>query len=349
MVVIGDCDIDGNNISKYGLRYYRNCGGSVGGNLTITKCTSTGIQSRDGSKVVCAGASLTITYCNITAVASAVNCIKDGYVELRDSTIDNCSYGIFCDTNSIYDNQTGTVVFTNCGTNKVMVGYSSDRSLIDSSAKQHMWLKPSSVPTGIAPSSNYDVIIDKAAATGIQFLTNANNVNIDFDNSSRITHSASDSTLRFVANASEYRMSSTGYYPSTDNNRVLGQSFARWSTVYAGTGTINTSDITTKTFYEVEEAEILCAKELKGMMRKFRFNDAIDSKGEDNARIHFGVGAQYVRDVFNKCDLDPFKYALLCYDSWEDEFDDEGNKIVEAGERYGIRYDELLCFIISAL
>lgn len=143
--------------------------------------------------------------------------------------------------------------------------------------------------------------------------------------------------------------------PAADNTQTLGNATFRWSVVYAGTGTINTSDITTKTFYEIEEAERLCAIELKGMMRKFKFNDSIAEKGAENARIHFGVGAQYVRDVFSKYGLDPFQYALLCYDAWDEvaeQKDEEGNitqEYVPAGDRYGIRYEELLCFIISAM
>jgi hypothetical protein len=36
---------------------------------------------------------------------------------------------------------------------------------------------------------------------------------------------------------------------------------------------------------------------------------------------------------------------MFCYDEWED---DEVTGI-KAGNRYGIRYDELLAFVISAL
>jgi hypothetical protein len=46
---------------------------------------------------------------------------------------------------------------------------------------------------------------------------------------------------------------------------------------------------------------------------------------------------------------------LYCYDEWEEQqevLDDKGNVIrpyIPAGDRYGIRYDELLAFIIAAL
>ncbi|MCV5420929.1 tail fiber domain-containing protein, partial [Escherichia coli] len=77
-------------------------------------------------------------------------------------------------------------------------------------------------------------------------------------------------------------------------------------------------------------------------------------KGE-NARIHFGVIAQEVIKAFNANGLDAFKYGIVCYDEWDSQSDlkdSSGNIItpeIKGGNRYGIRYDELLCFIIAAL
>ncbi|HFI2182967.1 TPA: tail fiber domain-containing protein, partial [Enterobacter roggenkampii] len=70
--------------------------------------------------------------------------------------------------------------------------------------------------------------------------------------------------------------------------------------------------------------------------------------------------------------LNPHDYGMFCYDSWDDVYEpvfserevtdendgtskkeryqtDEREISVPAGEVYGIRYDELLCFIIAAL
>jgi hypothetical protein len=43
------------------------------------------------------------------------------------------------------------------------------------------------------------------------------------------------------------------------------------------------------------------------------------------------------------------RYGIVCYDEWDARQDEDGNEIAPAGNRYGIRYDELLAFIISAL
>lgn len=145
------------------------------------------------------------------------------------------------------------------------------------------------------------------------------------------------------------------FAPSPDNSISLGVSSFRWSVVYAATGTINTSDEREKQDIELlNEAESRVAKTLKGLVRKFRFKDAVAQKGEA-ARIHFGVIAQDVKAAFEAEGLVAERYGILCFDQWEElpEVKDEKEAILQharnAGSRYGVRYEELLAFIISAL
>ena len=94
--------------------------------------------------------------------------------------------------------------------------------------------------------------------------------------------------------------------------------------------------------------------------------DAVQKKGSDNARWHIGLIAQRVKEAFEARGLDAMKIGLLCYDEWEDQYEDvevvdaeevldeEGNLItprqshfekklcMEAGSLYSIRYDEAL-------
>ena len=143
--------------------------------------------------------------------------------------------------------------------------------------------------------------------------------------------------------------------PSTDNAQSLGAADNRWSEVYAGTGTINTSDERDKTDIALlSDVERKIALKIKSLIHSFRFKDSVNSKG-DSARIHFGVIAQEVLAAFESEGLDASAYGILCYDEWEElaEFVDEDGKVVQpyraSGNRYGVRYDELLCFIIGAL
>ena len=154
-------------------------------------------------------------------------------------------------------------------------------------------------------------------------------------------------------------------YPITDNTYSFGLSSERWTTIYATTGTINTSDGRSKQdIQNLDDAEKNVAQAIKGLIKKFRFKDAIEKKG-DSARIHFGVVAQEVAEAFATEGLDANRYAMFCYDEWDeqpevtapvlDKFKKETGetKIITeyrpAGNRYGIRYDELLAFIIAAM
>ena len=137
--------------------------------------------------------------------------------------------------------------------------------------------------------------------------------------------------------------------PSQDNTFSLGTAAYRWSVIYAGTGTINTSDGRDKQdIAALDDAEKRVATALKSLIRKYRFKDAVVQKGND-ARIHVGIIVQDVVAAFEAENLNPMQYGIVCHDRWEATLGKNDNEIRPAGDRYGIRYEELLAFIISAL
>jgi hypothetical protein len=147
---------------------------------------------------------------------------------------------------------------------------------------------------------------------------------------------------------------STGSFSAGDDNaQSWGTASYRWSTIFAGTATISTSDAREKQQVRpLSESEAAVAVRLKGLIRAFKFNDSVAEKG-NAARIHVGVLAQEVVAAFAAEGLNAKDYALLCYDEWGDayEVDAEGNQYLAkpAGNRYGIRYEELLAFVLAAL
>ena len=129
----------------------------------------------------------------------------------------------------------------------------------------------------------------------------------------------------------------------SDNAMDLGGSSYRWKVVYAGTGTINTSDRREKRdIAELDEAERRVAVACKGLLRKFRFNDSYEEKGED-ARIHFGIIAQDLQAAFEAEGLDAGRYGMFIHSTGTDEL--TGKEV----DTMGVRYSELLAFIIAAL
>lgn len=179
--------------------------------------------------------------------------------------------------------------------------------------------------------------------------------NADFDT----VLNGSALTIFSIGGTGRWGVDATSFYPRADNAYSLGTGTYRASVIYAATGTINTSDAREKQQVRtLTYAERDVAVKCKNLIRAFKWNDAVDKKGAA-ARVHFGVIAQDIKDIFEADNLDPDEYALFCYDEWEEQprivdVDSEGNEVVvqeyrAAGNRYGIRYDQLLAFIISAL
>ena len=122
------------------------------------------------------------------------------------------------------------------------------------------------------------------------------------------------------------------------------------------------------------------------MLRKFRWRDAVEAKG-DEARTHFGIIAQDLQAAFAAEGLDAGDYAMFISSTWwetqtdvpavesvAEVLDDDGNVVTEAIEakeaytrtdtyetqeeapegateriRLGVRYPELLAFIIASI
>ena len=155
-----------------------------------------------------------------------------------------------------------------------------------------------------------------------------------------------------------------------DNAVDLGSSSARFDDIYATNSTIQTSDRNEKqNIAELSDAERRVAVAAKGLMRKFRWKDAVAEKG-DNARIHFGIIAQDLEAAFTAEGLDAGKYAMFISTTWWEadvtQTDEDGvtktkkevyNEQAHIPEgvtatevtRRGVRYPELLAFIIASL
>lgn len=147
------------------------------------------------------------------------------------------------------------------------------------------------------------------------------------------------------------------FRPATNNLYTLGNGTYRWTEVYATNGTINTSDANAKEQIEsLSDAELRVAKTLKGLIKKFKYKDAVAKKG-DAARIHVGIIAQEVQSAFASESLDAERYGLFCKDGHYElngepvQKDFDGNYPAGAVyvEQLGIRYEQLLAFIIATL
>jgi len=129
---------------------------------------------------------------------------------------------------------------------------------------------------------------------------------------------------------------------TSDNLIDLGSTANRFDDIYATNGTIQTSDRNEKQdIQELSDAEQRVATACKGLIRRYKFNSAVEEKGDD-ARYHFGVIAQDLQDAFTAEGLDAGNYGMFISSTWTD---DDGNDQT----RLGVRYNELLAFIITTL
>lgn len=141
--------------------------------------------------------------------------------------------------------------------------------------------------------------------------------------------------------------------PGADNGQAFGWSSARWSVIFAATGTINTSDQREKQWRgAARPAELEAARRIIGELGFYQWNEAIAKKGADGARLHFGIRAQRIWSIMAEEGLvDPLDaagrpgatpYAFLCWDG--EKGDGEG----EAADRFGVRVDQLTLFLVAA-
>jgi hypothetical protein len=207
-----------------------------------------------------------------------------------------------------------------------------------------------SAPTGSTLAANIDAVTLSGTQTISGTKTFSSQINVGSSSDPIFITGAG-----FLGLGRNLGTSTAGTAPFFDNSANLGGPSLRWAQVYAAIGTINTSDVNQKTeIADLDAAEKRVATRIKGLVKKFKFKDAVAKKGT-NARIHVGVIAQEVKAAFEAEGLNPDRYSLFCFDQWDATpatLDAEGKVLtpaIPAGSAYGIRYDELLAFVIAAL
>jgi hypothetical protein len=152
-----------------------------------------------------------------------------------------------------------------------------------------------------------------------------------------------DVALRFAGDLDFIAPWNASTNAARDDAIDLGNAGNRFDDIYATNGTIQTSDRNEKQDIEaLSDAEQRVAVACKGLLRKFRWKSSVVENGDD-ARIHFGIIAQDLQVAFEAEGLDAGRYAMFINSTWTDE---------ETGEersRMGVRYSELLAFIIAAI
>lgn len=135
---------------------------------------------------------------------------------------------------------------------------------------------------------------------------------------------------------------------SSSNAFTCGTSASPWAGGFTQTAYTVTSDADYKSDPLLMTDAILDAAE-EVQLVQYQYLDRIEEKGTDGARWHFGAIAQRYVEAFERHGLDAHRFGFICYDEWADVpaviDEDTGDVItpaIEAGSRYGIRYEEML-------
>lgn len=150
--------------------------------------------------------------------------------------------------------------------------------------------------------------------------------------------------------------------PTATNAKTVGTAGFTWAGGFTQTAFTVTSDENEKTTpQEITDAMLDAASEVDWV--QYKYLDRVEVKGPDGARWHFGAIAQRYIEAFARHGLDAHDYGFLCHDEWEyqpeqkvvhpavysnegmllsDEYVEVIRPEVQAGSRYGIRYEEAL-------
>lgn len=219
--------------------------------------------------------------------------------------IRNADYGLW------YNKTGGTALVAGRGAAKILAGHSSG-------GNEEIYLSNSRLKFKAGANGTPTVSL-------IDFVTGGSN--IDYD--SRVQASGGNGSIgggSYSITSGDIRlMAGTIMFggtlrPFTDNAYSFGNPIYRATQICAVTGTINTCDGREKTQpNEIEDAVLDAWGEVRIIC--YQWLHAIALKGSSAARIHYGVIAQQVRDVFINRGIDATIYGFLCYDKWDAQYE----------------------------
>lgn len=124
--------------------------------------------------------------------------------------------------------------------------------------------------------------------------------------------------------------------PAADNAKTLGASGARWSAVWAATGTIQTSDIRLKTDIAPTDLGLDFILGLNPVRYRWREGGMEDGAPRPGKRIHYGLVAQEVAEQAHACGAGDVAFHVLA-----DPADPQSQQ--------ALRYDQLIAPLIAAI
>lgn len=187
--------------------------------------------------------------------------------------------------------------------------------------------------------STYENAVGQANRLGYIGYSSANAFVIQQESTSTIQLSNSNHGVRI----SSYNADPM-FYPTTNGNVYLGGSSYRWKTVFATSGSINTSDRNLKKNIEdIDDRYIELFDKLQPVT--FEFKNEFDSDSHD--RVHIGYISQDIEAAMAEVGLTDLEFAGFCKDTLKRAAEDGKEELVldENGNPvyiYSLRYSEFI-------
>lgn len=143
-------------------------------------------------------------------------------------------------------------------------------------------------------------------------------------------------------------------HASSNGTYALGNSTARWASIYSTNGTIQTSDATRKEqITALGEKQLAFFDKLRPVSYKLKsgFDDA-----ENHDRLHYGFIAQEVEQAMAECDISAMEFGGLCKDKevvLAKTLNEDGTENVVSQQTgadvYSLRYQEFIALNTAAI
>lgn len=207
-------------------------------------------------------------------------------------------------------------------------------------------IKSMSLPSGVLTSADkYRMLGDGAVSLAVGGGTSSQ-VRLFTSDGTYRTVSLTNGNVRLPTSSTGYlQLGSNSMTPDSTNTYALGSASRAWSGGFIQSAFTVVSDARDKTEpLNISDALLDAWSEVDFV--QFQYLDRIEEKGADSARWHFGIIAQRAKEAFERHGIDAHRYGFLCFDSWDDVYEEDANGsrklITPAGSRYGIRYEEVL-------
>lgn len=207
-------------------------------------------------------------------------------------------------------------------------------------------IKSMSPPSGVLTSADkYRMLGDGAVSLAVGGGTSSQVRLFTSDGTSR-TVSLTNGNVRLSTSSTGFlQLGADAMTPDSTGTYALGSASRAWSGGFTQAAFTVTSDARCKTEpLTISDALLDAWSEVDFV--QFQYLDRVEEKGADSARWHFGIIAQRAKEAFERHGIDAHRYGFLCFDSWDDVYEEDANGsrklITPAGSRYGIRYEEVL-------